>query len=48
MALISAVFVWGYAGYCRLGLGNQKDALVAQPVPQVRLWYGIRQIVHLR
>ncbi|KAI0718012.1 RCC1/BLIP-II [Cerioporus squamosus] len=28
------VFVWGYNGYCRLGLGNQQDALVPKPVPQ--------------
>ncbi|THH33373.1 hypothetical protein EUX98_g865 [Antrodiella citrinella] len=29
-----AVHVWGYAGYCRLGLGNQKDVLIPQSVPQ--------------
>ncbi|TCD61797.1 hypothetical protein EIP91_007883 [Steccherinum ochraceum] len=28
------VYVWGYNGYCRLGLGNQKDVLIAQSVPQ--------------
>ncbi|KAI0032961.1 RCC1/BLIP-II [Vararia minispora EC-137] len=28
------VYVWGYNGYCRLGLGNQKDVLIPQPVPQ--------------
>ncbi|KAM5532222.1 hypothetical protein V8D89_014122 [Ganoderma adspersum] len=28
------VFVWGYNGYCRLGLGNQVDALVPKQVPQ--------------
>ncbi|KAF7431201.1 hypothetical protein PC9H_006922 [Pleurotus ostreatus] len=29
-----AVYVWGYNGYCRLGLGNQVDALKPKPVPQ--------------
>jgi alpha-tubulin suppressor-like RCC1 family protein len=29
------VYVWGYNGYCRLGLGNQKDVLNPQVVPQV-------------
>ncbi|KAH9989909.1 regulator of chromosome condensation 1/beta-lactamase-inhibitor protein II [Russula compacta] len=28
------VYVWGYNGYCRLGLGNQKDVLTPQVVPQ--------------
>ncbi|KAI0057641.1 RCC1/BLIP-II [Artomyces pyxidatus] len=28
------VFVWGYNGYCRLGLGNQKDVLAPLAVPQ--------------
>ncbi|KAI9455036.1 RCC1/BLIP-II [Russula earlei] len=28
------VWVWGYNGYCRLGLGNQKDVLTPQIVPQ--------------
>ncbi|KAI0793742.1 RCC1/BLIP-II [Fomes fomentarius] len=28
------VFVWGYNGYCRLGLGDQKDVLVPKQVPQ--------------
>ncbi|KIM60123.1 hypothetical protein SCLCIDRAFT_16396 [Scleroderma citrinum Foug A] len=28
------VYVWGYNGYCRLGLGNQQDALVPKIVPQ--------------
>ncbi|KAH7910251.1 regulator of chromosome condensation 1/beta-lactamase-inhibitor protein II [Hygrophoropsis aurantiaca] len=28
------VYVWGYNGYCRLGLGNQKDVLVPEVVPQ--------------
>ena len=32
--LCRRVFVWGYNGYCRLGLGNQVDALVPKPVPQ--------------
>ena len=32
--LNSRVFVWGYNGYCRLGLGNQVDALVPKQVPQ--------------
>ncbi|KAI0078717.1 RCC1/BLIP-II [Panus rudis PR-1116 ss-1] len=27
------VYVWGYNGYCRLGLGNQKDMLVPEIVP---------------
>ena len=30
----SRVFVWGYNGYCRLGLGDQKDVLVPKMVPQ--------------
>ena len=34
LPLYSRVFVWGYNGYCRLGLGNQVDALVPKPVPQ--------------
>ncbi|KAI0316141.1 RCC1/BLIP-II [Amylostereum chailletii] len=28
------VYVWGYNGYCRLGLGNQKDVLIPAVVPQ--------------
>lgn len=28
------VYVWGYNGYCRLGLGDQKDVLKPKPVPQ--------------
>ncbi|KAL4249963.1 Protein RCC2 [Abortiporus biennis] len=28
------VWVWGYNGYCRLGLGNQQDVLIPKPVPQ--------------
>ena len=28
--------MWGYNGYCRLGLGNQQDVLIPKPVPQVR------------
>ncbi|KAI6149944.1 regulator of chromosome condensation 1/beta-lactamase-inhibitor protein II [Pisolithus tinctorius] len=28
------VYVWGYNGYCRLGLGNQQDALIPKVVPQ--------------
>jgi len=31
---LSIVYVWGYNGYCRLGLGNQKDVLTPQIVPQ--------------
>ncbi|CAL1714552.1 unnamed protein product [Somion occarium] len=27
------VYVWGYNGYCRLGLGNQKDTLIPEIVP---------------
>lgn len=30
----STVHVWGYNGYCRLGLGNQVDALRPKQVPQ--------------
>lgn len=30
----SVVYVWGYNGYCRLGLGNQVDALKPKVVPQ--------------
>ena len=30
------VYVWGYNGYCRLGLGHQKDMLFPTPVPHVR------------
>ena len=29
------VYVWGYNGYCRLGLGNQQDVLIPKTVPQV-------------
>jgi alpha-tubulin suppressor-like RCC1 family protein len=29
------VHVWGYNGYCRLGLGNQQDVLTPKVVPQV-------------
>ncbi|OBZ74133.1 Protein RCC2 [Grifola frondosa] len=28
------VYVWGYNGYCRLGLGNQQDVLIPKLVPQ--------------
>ncbi|KAG6332897.1 hypothetical protein ID866_6193 [Astraeus odoratus] len=28
------VYVWGYNGYCRLGLGNQQDVLIPKVVPQ--------------
>ncbi|KIK55454.1 hypothetical protein GYMLUDRAFT_76531 [Collybiopsis luxurians FD-317 M1] len=28
------VYVWGYNGYCRLGLGNQVDVLKPKTVPQ--------------
>jgi len=28
------VYVWGYNGYCRLGLGNQQDVLAPKLVPQ--------------
>ncbi|PCH44602.1 RCC1/BLIP-II [Wolfiporia cocos MD-104 SS10] len=28
------VYVWGYNGYCRLGLGNQQDMLIPKLVPQ--------------
>jgi len=27
------ILVWGCAGYCRLGLGNQQDTLIPKPVP---------------
>ena len=27
--------MWGYNGYCRLGLGNQVDILKPKVVPQV-------------
>lgn len=30
------VYVWGYNGYCRLGLGDQKDVLKPKPVPQFK------------
>ena len=33
-AYFSVVYVWGYNGYCRLGLGNQVDALKPKVVPQ--------------
>lgn len=33
----SLVYVWGYNGYCRLGLGNQQDVLTPKAVPQVRV-----------
>lgn len=31
------VYVWGYNGYCRLGLGDQKDILIPKAVPQVSI-----------
>ena len=34
------VYVWGYNGYCRLGLGNQVDALKPKVVPQVRTTFS--------
>lgn len=34
LLLCSVVYVWGYNGYCRLGLGNQVDALKPKVVPQ--------------
>jgi len=34
-AFDSIVYVWGYNGYCRLGLGNQQDVLTPKVVPQV-------------
>ncbi|KAF5361127.1 hypothetical protein D9758_009052 [Tetrapyrgos nigripes] len=34
MLCVLVVHVWGYNGYCRLGLGNQVDALKPKPVPQ--------------
>lgn len=30
------VYVWGYNGYCRLGLGNQQDVLMPKLHPHVR------------
>lgn len=36
ITVLRIVYVWGYNGYCRLGLGNQQDALIAKVVPQVR------------
>jgi len=33
----SLVYVWGYNGYCRLGLGNQQDMLTPKVVPNVRV-----------
>ena len=29
------VYVWGFNGYCRLGLGDQKDVLAPKAVPHV-------------
>ncbi|EPQ56793.1 hypothetical protein GLOTRDRAFT_92642 [Gloeophyllum trabeum ATCC 11539] len=31
---IALVYAWGFNGYCRLGLGHQKDVLVPTVVPQ--------------
>ena len=31
--------MWGYNGYCRLGLGNQVDILKPKVVPQVNQTY---------
>ncbi|KAG1881884.1 regulator of chromosome condensation 1/beta-lactamase-inhibitor protein II, partial [Suillus tomentosus] len=31
------VYVWGYNGYCQLGLGNQQDVLIPKVVPNVRV-----------
>jgi hypothetical protein len=33
--LFRLVYVWGYNGYCRLGLGNQIDELIPKVVPHV-------------
>lgn len=32
------VYAWGFAGYARLGLGDQKDQVLPQMVPQVGSW----------
>jgi hypothetical protein len=42
--LSSFVYVFGYNGYCRLGLGGQQDALVPKLVPQVGpvFWRGVQ------
>jgi len=37
----SIVYVWGYNGYCRLGLGNQQDVLIPKAVPQVRVVWSL-------
>ncbi|KAI5116931.1 hypothetical protein M0805_005564 [Coniferiporia weirii] len=37
------VYVWGYNGYCRLGLGDQKDVLIPKVVPQ---FAGSNEITH--
>jgi alpha-tubulin suppressor-like RCC1 family protein len=42
----SVVYVWGYNGYCRLGLGNQVDVLKPKPVPQVMLSYFLFCLYH--
>ncbi|KAI0730901.1 RCC1/BLIP-II [Earliella scabrosa] len=34
LAATGHVWVWGYNGYCRLGLGDQKDVLTPRMVPQ--------------
>ncbi|TFK89603.1 RCC1/BLIP-II [Polyporus arcularius HHB13444] len=41
------VFVWGYNGYCRLGLGNQQDALVPKIVPQFAGPNELSKAVHV-
>jgi len=43
----SIVYVWGYNGYCRLGLGNQKDVLTPQVVPQVCRVFALRRSAHV-
>ncbi len=41
------MFVWGYNGYCRLGLGNQQDALVPKIVPQFAGPNELSKAVHV-
>ncbi|KAH8111777.1 RCC1/BLIP-II [Phellopilus nigrolimitatus] len=38
------VYVWGYNGYCRLGLGNQQDVLIPKVVPQVSRGISFRSL----
>ncbi|THG93459.1 hypothetical protein EW145_g8369, partial [Phellinidium pouzarii] len=41
------VFVWGYNGYCRLGLGDQRDVLIPRAVPNFASSNEITRAIHV-